>query len=255
MDASNNESWFFSRDGVQGGPVTFQELRRKSQAGELSPRSDLVWTQGLPDWKPAGEIEGLFERRGPAELAAPASAAAAAGTSPYSPPGQESGAELLATHHGEWPGLRRRWYLLGAIGFPFLIGIVLGILEFQEITLDPTVRFGLEYVVATLVSLYVTLQRFPNLGMSRWWTFGLLVPFLNFWLGYRLFACPAGYQQNKKLDPPGITLAVIYWLMIALLILMIGIMVAVFSGAFGDAELRDAFMEALREAYPNLPTE
>jgi len=255
MDAPLNEPWFFSRDGVQGGPVTFQELRRKSHAGELNPRLDLVWTQGMPDWKPAGEIEGLFERRAPAELAVPASAAAGKGASPYSPPGQESGAELMAAHHGEWPGVRRRGYLLGAIGFPFLIGIALGILDFQEITLDPIVRFGLEYVVASIVSLYVTIQRFPNLGMSRWWTFGLLVPFLNLWLGYRLFACPAGYHWNKKLDPPGITLAVIYWLLIALFILIIVIMVAVFAGAFGDAELREAFMEALREAYPNLPTE
>ncbi len=84
---------------------------------------------------------------------------------------------------------------------------------------DPAILF-LMFVAAplaiALVSFLVTLLRFSHLGMKRWWVFGLLVPLLQLWLGYRLFACPAGYAGSRKQDPGGIALAVIYWLLVAL---------------------------------------
>jgi hypothetical protein len=51
--------------------------------------------------------------------------------------------------------------------------------------------------------------------MSRLWCLAVFAPFLNLWVGYRCFACPAGYAYQKKLDPPGIALAVIYWIVMA----------------------------------------
>lgn len=254
MDAPDNEPWFYSREGVQAGPVTFEELRRKSQAGELNPRLDLVWRQGMPDWKPAGEVEGLFERRSSSEPATTASSVAGSTASPYAPPRRESGAESMASP-GEWPGLRRRWYLLGAIGFPLLVGVGLAILDHLEIALEPAVRIAIESVLVSIVSLYVTIQRFPNLGMSRWWTLGLVVPFLNIWLGYRLFACPAGYEYDRKLDPAGITLAVIYWLIILIVAVVLIFFIAVLAGVAGNPEMLEAIQEVLREAYPDLPVQ
>jgi hypothetical protein len=74
----------------------------------------MVWTHGMAEWKPAGEIEGLFERRGPLE--SPESLAPAA--DPYSPPQQESPENFMAKEGG-WPGARWRRFLVATLIFPF----------------------------------------------------------------------------------------------------------------------------------------
>lgn len=48
--------------------------------------------------------------------------------------------------------------------------------------------------------VYIALQRLKNLGMSGWaflWTF---VPIMNLWIGWRLIACPPGYEGHRTLD-------------------------------------------------------
>jgi|GEM_PF-3027265 len=52
--------WFYSIDGRQQGPVSFAELKRLAHTFQLSGY-DLVWKEGMRDWKPAGDIDGLFE--------------------------------------------------------------------------------------------------------------------------------------------------------------------------------------------------
>ena len=59
--------WFYSLDNQQKGPVTWESLRQLAASGKLS-RGDLVWREGLADWKPASQIENLLPR---AEAAAP----------------------------------------------------------------------------------------------------------------------------------------------------------------------------------------
>jgi hypothetical protein len=80
--------------------------------------------------------------------------------------------------------------------------------------------------VPLLVLIHFSLKRLLNLGMSRWWLFGFLAPFLNLWLGYRCFACPAGYARHKQLDGPGIAIAIIYWLIMLALLALIAIAIA-----------------------------
>jgi len=50
------------------GPVPSQRLKELAASGELSP-NDLVWKEGLAEWKPASTLKGLFpETSGPPPL-------------------------------------------------------------------------------------------------------------------------------------------------------------------------------------------
>lgn len=65
-------------------------------------------------------------------------------------------------------------------------------------------------VVALALSVYFVLARLANLGMSRLSIFWMLVPFMNFWLSWRLSACPGGYQEHRRLDTPGKIMSVLF---------------------------------------------
>ncbi len=55
-------AWFYTREGEKIGPVRYVDLQRKVKESGLDPLLDMVWTQGMAEWKPSGEIEGLFTR-------------------------------------------------------------------------------------------------------------------------------------------------------------------------------------------------
>jgi GYF domain 2 len=54
-----SSQWHYSKDGSQHGPVTSQRLKELAASGELAP-NDLVWKEGLADWRPAMSLKGLF---------------------------------------------------------------------------------------------------------------------------------------------------------------------------------------------------
>jgi hypothetical protein len=51
-------SWYYSKNGQQQGPVSEQVLRAKFSSGEIS-RTDLVWKEGMSDWKPYSSVTEL----------------------------------------------------------------------------------------------------------------------------------------------------------------------------------------------------
>jgi hypothetical protein len=59
--------WYFLRDGGQFGPLSWQDLWRHGQKGELRP-ADLVWTEGMPEWRTAAAIPGLFPAAQPPQV-------------------------------------------------------------------------------------------------------------------------------------------------------------------------------------------
>ena len=69
--------WYYSKNATQVGPVPDAELRAKIAAGEVTG-SDMVWHEGMPDWRPLSTVDEL-------QVAQPAQPAAA-GTSPPVPP-------------------------------------------------------------------------------------------------------------------------------------------------------------------------
>ncbi len=80
------EEWYYSRDKQRHGPVTRAELGDLAAGGQLRPR-DLVWADGMTDWRPAQAVEGLLPPAAP-----PAPVATGEGTPPPVPvPGLDRG--------------------------------------------------------------------------------------------------------------------------------------------------------------------
>lgn len=50
--------WYYSANGQQQGPVGFANLQLMVQTGQLSS-SSLVWTNGMSQWLPASQVDGL----------------------------------------------------------------------------------------------------------------------------------------------------------------------------------------------------
>jgi hypothetical protein len=63
-------NWYFLRDGGQVGPMAWADLWRCGQSGELRP-ADLVWRDGMPEWRTAASVPGLFPAPQPVPAAAP----------------------------------------------------------------------------------------------------------------------------------------------------------------------------------------
>ena len=252
MNDTAQNPWFFTIEGNRSGPVTLAELRVKAANGELNPRFDMVWTQGMDDWKPSGEIDGLFEKR--SEPATPEPLAPAA--DPYKAPTQETPGQALGLEDG-WPGARRRMFLIMTIVFPILwnLGFTLGA-GFLGQQLGPEIMTFVTLaamIVPLIVGIYFGLQRLANVGMSRWWYLGHFVPILNLWVGYRSFACPAGYAYHKKLDGIGWVLAILYWLGVLVALAAIAAIVTILFGAVDQPELRQQVEELLRQAAARNP--
>jgi len=65
------DEWFYTNDGQQMGPVSIAGLRELAARGGLQP-SDLVWTEGMSTWAPAGDSRGLFPSTSTASCSRPA---------------------------------------------------------------------------------------------------------------------------------------------------------------------------------------
>jgi hypothetical protein len=50
--------WYFAKGGQQQGPLSIDELRSKIARGEVGSE-DLVWREGMPEWRPAGVVSEL----------------------------------------------------------------------------------------------------------------------------------------------------------------------------------------------------
>ena len=50
--------WYFAREGRQQGPVSDEQIRRMAQDGSLR-REDLVWKEGMAEWRPASQVPEL----------------------------------------------------------------------------------------------------------------------------------------------------------------------------------------------------
>ena len=53
------EEWHYSKGSQQHGPVSASDLKALAKSGELSSK-DLIWKEGMADWKAAGSLNGLF---------------------------------------------------------------------------------------------------------------------------------------------------------------------------------------------------
>lgn len=54
----DDKEWYYAKNNIQNGPVTFDHLKALTQAGAVLG-DDLVWKTGMVEWKPAWQIQGL----------------------------------------------------------------------------------------------------------------------------------------------------------------------------------------------------
>jgi hypothetical protein len=53
------DEWFYARDGQQTGPFSLGQLKSFVTIGRLK-RSDHIWTEGMAEWLPAGQVPQLY---------------------------------------------------------------------------------------------------------------------------------------------------------------------------------------------------
>lgn len=76
--------WYYAKNGVQMGPIGIDEMKAKLASGEIS-RADMVWREGMPDWRKAGEVQELASGPVAPQQAVP-QISPGPSNSPYSPP-------------------------------------------------------------------------------------------------------------------------------------------------------------------------
>jgi GYF domain 2 len=219
-------TWFILHEGQRFGPFTVEQLKEGALDHELHPRYDMAWQEGMADWIPAGEVEGLFEKTGGSKIEneeqdhkkkkkKKKEEKEEDATSPF---GEDEFAEEPSNDYDEveWEGVSRGGYIffiyffpgLWLVGLTYLSKMLPGIFG-PEIA--PIITACLAFLPAIL-GIFAIIQRLDNLAMRRLWFLGLFAPILNLWLGYRLFACPPGYAEHKRLGVLGWILAFFYWL-------------------------------------------
>lgn len=70
MRAASSVIWHYAKGGVTHGPVASAELKRLAATGGLSAQ-DLIWKEGMKEWRPAGDVQGLFPAATPAQQSHP----------------------------------------------------------------------------------------------------------------------------------------------------------------------------------------
>jgi uncharacterized membrane protein YhaH (DUF805 family) len=198
------EQWFFAKDGQQEGPVSAQQIGALAKSGALDPASTLVWRDGLADWKTLAESGILAETAAMSPIAAnPVS------ENPYlvTERTRNTLGESSYSAPVEYPGYGRLRYFLSimvvtVVFYAILFAVVFAM--FRSSGSGGTV-VGVVLLIALLmlvVTIYIGLQRLKNLGMSGWAILWTLVPIMNLWIGWRMVACPAGYEHHRTMDTP-----------------------------------------------------
>jgi len=60
--APHETRWYYARDRKKVGPLTWEQLRRLADTGELTP-TDMLLQDGDGKWQPANTIPNLFPAR------------------------------------------------------------------------------------------------------------------------------------------------------------------------------------------------
>jgi hypothetical protein len=232
----SNAQWFYSdAQQQQLGPVTFEQIQQLAASGQIQPTT-LIWTEGMPNWTAASQVNGVYN-----PVATPAAAAPVAGAqaNPYATPGsaQPMGAPVGGSY--PIPSVKKVSYPLFLI--TFLAGIILcfaaiGIFIASaaskiEASQDPPIQiettddreaFNIQQEARTQEQADLLMEEFPvaaiGVGVA-----GLLLIFVAGILGmiclYRAWCCvqPGGARSTpgKAVGFLFIPFFNIYWIFVA----------------------------------------
>lgn len=93
---SEGPQWYVSVEGQQHGPYSSEQLVEFTGTGNIT-RESMVWAEGMAEWLPAAQIEGLFTPEAPAPAAAPVLVRSATPASNFMRPGQAAAYSPTAT--------------------------------------------------------------------------------------------------------------------------------------------------------------
>ena len=58
------QMWYYAEGDGQKGPVAWEQLWQMAQSGTIRP-DQLVWTDGMANWQPAGQVPSLMPSAAP----------------------------------------------------------------------------------------------------------------------------------------------------------------------------------------------
>ncbi len=259
--------WHYTdRTGQQQGPVSFEELRELVSSKSI-PSTSMVWNATMPAWKPVCQVpefspstlaQSLASTQSPtAQQPSPPSRRAAKpdktpkkdsvnpyeSTSPAQTPTAKApdiplSYEEVYSRPPTYDGVGRLSYLIiRPILYLLFLVAAFFVARFTGIE---AIYYGAP-ILFIFFSIRLIALRFINIGMSGWWTLGLLVPLLNLPLYFILNILPPGYAYSKKLDVAAYILGFLFLLPIIALIILIAI------GSFSS------LVEQLTEQLKHLP--
>lgn len=136
MDAAQMQTWYYSSNGERRGPVSFEELQALASRGALDAVRDLAWTEGMSDWKPSGQVPGLF---------ASASMATADGFNPYAAPSTASQDLLAPVPACDVPEINPGTYPLE------VMRVLSRAMEITNRHFGPVLGIGVVYLILTMI--------------------------------------------------------------------------------------------------------
>jgi len=220
VDAST-QCYYLDAARNQQGPVSAADLARLVRSGTIS-RDTLIWFAGMPDWRPAGQVNELASLFGPPAgpppirpPMPPAGAAAMRGPTPAAGYGQPNAADgfeapksvgfgsAIAICFRKYVVFRGRagrpefwWWTL----FELLILIAAVIADTVLLRSESVGPFyGLSILALLLPSLAVQVRRLHDTDRSGWWLLLGFVPFGGIVL--LVFFCMRGTEGPNRFGP------------------------------------------------------
>ena len=143
----------------------------------------------------------------------------------------------------ETSGIGRIAYLFLTLGLWIVVGLLFVLLVLLTPLTLPSVDSGEQLegwvlmfiavaaVANALVTICAVFLRLRNLGMTTWWMLGLLLPFIDLWLIWRMLACPAGYADHRELDLYGkvVSLIILLPVLVPAAVFIIGMLTSLIN--------------------------
>lgn len=197
-------AWYYAKDSQQNGPVSTDEIVRLLATGTIGAK-DLVWHEGMTDWKPAGEVAELSSK--PLAPLPAAVAPVSATVNPYQPPSvswnevsapEATGEEIVP---GSQPldvsaCISRAWALTKRhFGLLIAVGVIYG-----------AISFGFSFLTSLPVGFMqaganeVEIAR-PSAGLQAYQAFtGIAGQILDLFLGLGLARIGLNLVSGKPAD-------------------------------------------------------
>jgi uncharacterized membrane protein YhaH (DUF805 family) len=208
-----SDTWYYADQGRRSEAVTTQGLK-DALARMPNARDVLVWRDGFPDWKRAGDVPDLWSQGGPP----PPPSAYPAGPGAMPAPAHQKAAASGDFKH-LWFGFdgranRAKYWLVNIVNIvalSVLAGVILGVVGFSVVAF---VILGVLYLAVLVSAVAICIRRLHDRNKPGWWAaifIGLPVLFagLSSIIGNELLAMVFGLAQ----------LAIAVWALIELGIL------------------------------------